>query len=159
VPRLIAPLARALMLCAIGATALSGQIPAGGPRLDVRADVLAGDDDRSATVHAGVAVARQTGMLQLLAGAGAGPWRGEVSAHAEAGGRFHIDPYRQRRWGLYGAAGAGVLWADGSEPYLLFLLGIEGPRPAHGWSPAFEAGLSRGFRAALVLRRAPVARR
>jgi hypothetical protein len=159
VSRLIHRVAPALILCSLFGEALGAQIPAGGTRFDVRADVLAGADDRPAAVHVGVAAARQAGMLQLLAAAGAGPWRGEVSGRVEAGGRFHIDPYRQRRWGLYGAAGGGVLWADGSEPYLLFLVGLEGPRPAHGWSPAVEAGLSRGFRVAVILRRMPQARR
>jgi hypothetical protein len=65
-------------------------------------------------------------MFHIAALAGAGPSADGATGRVEAVGRFHVDPFRQRRWGLYGAAGAGVHWADSSEPYLLFPLGVEG---------------------------------
>ena len=90
--------------------------------------------------------------------AGAGPSEDGLSARAEAAARFHLDPFRQRRWGAYGGAGAGVLWADSTEPFLLILLGVEGPRRG-GWAPAVELGLSRGVRLGVALRRTPSGRR
>lgn len=115
-------------------------------------------ETRSA-LHVGAGVARRFGMFQLGVAGGGGPSADGGSARAEAFGRFHVDPFRQRRWGLYGVAGAGVLWADSTEPYLLFAAGLEGRRGRGGWAPAVEIGLARGLRVAVVVRRTPALRR
>jgi hypothetical protein len=128
-------------------------------RIEARVDGIGKARGTPATVHAGGGVARRFGMFHLAALAGAGPSADGATARVEAVGRFHVDPFRQRPWGLYGAAGAGVLWSDSSEPYLLFAAGAEGSRGSGGWSPALEIGLARGLRVAVALRRTPPGRR
>ena len=74
-------------------------------------------------------------------------WRADIF------GRFQLDPFRERRWAPYGAAGVSVRGVgNDSEEYLMVLFGLEGPL-ARGWSPALEVGFGGGFRAGLVMRR------
>lgn len=132
-----------------------------GPPLTVelRLDGLAGGRESPAAVHAGVGVARRLGTYARLALIGGlGPSEDDVSGRLESAARFHLDPFRQRRWGVYGGAGAGVHWAETTEPYLLVLLGVEGP-PRGGWAPAIELGLSRGVRLGVAVRRGAPDRR
>lgn len=136
-----------------------GQAAAEPLRLEGRVDLLAGTDITGAAAHVGLGVARRFGIFQLGVLAGAGPSEDGTSGRAEVIGRFHVDPYRQRRWGLYGAAGAGTLWRSTPEPYLTFSAGLEGPRSAGGWSPALEVGFGRGLRVAAAIRRTPPRRR
>ena len=74
-----------------------------------------------------------------------------VTGRAELVGRFLLDPLYEHRWGPYIAGGLGVA----SRPYLLVLLGLEGPR----WgpvTPAIEAGVGSGIRLGFALRRSQV---
>jgi hypothetical protein len=74
-----------------------------------------------------------------------------LTGRAELIGRFLLDPLYEHRWGLYVAGGLGVA----SHPYLLVLLGVEGPR----WgrvTPAIEAGVGAGIRLGFALRRSQV---
>lgn len=84
-----------------------------------------------------------------------GPTVGQVRADATV--RFLLDPFAERRRGLYGGVGvsASQLGAGlgAQPPVLLLLAGIEGqPRNGRAW--AFELGLGGGLRVALVRRSA-----
>jgi hypothetical protein len=144
------------LLCpAAGAAAQSD----GATSFELRLDGFAGGRESPAALHAGVGATRSLGTYaQLHLAGGAGPSEDGTSAHLEAAARFHLDPFRQRRWGVYGAAGAGVHRADSTEPFLLVLLGAEGPRLG-SWAPALELGLSRGVRIGVALRRGAPERR
>ncbi|HUF65420.1 MAG TPA: hypothetical protein VMM17_05530 [Gemmatimonadaceae bacterium] len=127
--------------------------------MELRLDGLAGGRESPAALHGGVGTTRRLGTYaQLALIGGAGPSEEGISGRLEAAARFHLDPFRQRRFGLYGGAGAGVLWADSTEPFLLVLLGVEGT-PRGGWAPAVELGLSRGVRLGVALRRGASDRR
>ena len=74
-----------------------------------------------------------------------------LTGRAELVGRFLLDPLLEHRWGPYVAGGLGIA----SHPYLLAVLGIEGPR----WgpiTPALEAGVGNGVRVGFALRRSQV---
>jgi hypothetical protein len=80
---------------------------------------------------------------------GVGPITNPVrlTGRAELVGRFLLDPLYEHRWGPYVAGGLGVA----SHPYVLVLLGLEGPR----WgplTPALEAGIGDGVRVGFALR-------
>ena len=128
----------------------------GEPRVrpEVRIDYLASPD--AIQLGAG-AVVRVSNYVRLGAIGGAGPhFSDEVERfgwRAELLGRFQVDPFRERRWAPYAAAGVSIRGAGSEvEEYLMLLLGLEGPL-ARGWSPAIEAGFGGGFRAGLVMRR------
>ena len=146
----------AVLACASGPSLAQETSPL---TFELRLDGLAGGRDSPAAVHGGVGIGRRMSTYARLALiAGAGPSEDGLSGRAEAAARFHLDPFRQRRWGPYGGAGAGVFWGDSTEPFLLILLGVEGPRRG-GWAPAVEVGLSRGVRLGVALRRTPSDRR
>ncbi|CAN5235463.1 hypothetical protein BH23GEM2_BH23GEM2_14690 [soil metagenome] len=127
--------------------------------VELRIDGLAGGRESPAALHAGAGVIRRLGTYARVAlVGGAGPSEDGISWRLESAARFHLDPFRQRRWGVYGGAGAGIHWADSAEPFLLILLGAEGGSRG-GWAPAIELGLSRGARLGVVLRRAAPDRR
>lgn len=149
-------LALALLVLASGRSLAQDATPIA---FELRVDGLAGGRDSPAAVHAGLGAARRMSTYARLAlVAGFGPSEDGASGRVETAARFHLDPFRQRRWGAYGGAGAGVFWGDSSEPYLLIFLGVEGPRRG-SWAPAVEVGLSRGVRLGVALRRAPPDRR
>lgn len=70
-------------------------------------------------------------------------WRGDLIV------RVTLDPFRQERWGF--SLGGGLTFRR--RTYLAALMELEGPEKA-GFVPAFQAGVSGGFRGAIVLRRA-----
>ena len=72
-----------------------------------------------------------------------GEWRGDILT------RFLIDPFRQQRWGL--SLGGGLSFRR--DIYLAAVVDLEGPERL-GLLPAVQVGLSGGFRAGLILRRA-----
>jgi hypothetical protein len=78
----------------------------------------------------------------------------DLSGRLDVVARFLFDPFRQQRWGF--SAGGGVsLHArarDHVRPYLVSVLDLEGPRGAHGISPAFQLGLGGGIRVGAALR-------
>jgi hypothetical protein len=75
-------------------------------------------------------------------------WRGDLLA------RFVLDPFRQQRWGLSVGGGLSIR----RQTYLAAILELEG-REAKGFIPALQVGMSGGFRAGLILRRAIRGRR
>jgi hypothetical protein len=64
-------------------------------------------------------------------------------------GRFTLDPFRQQRWGF--SIGGGLSFRR--QTYLAAVVDLEGPEWA-GLLPALQVGVSGGWRAGLVLRRA-----
>lgn len=84
-----------------------------------------------------------------------GPTVGLIRADATV--RFLLDPFAERRRGLYGGVGISALHAGGGvgsqPPVLLLLAGVES-RPRNGQMWAVEAGLGGGVRLAIVRRRA-----
>lgn len=132
------------------------------PSLEVRGDLLAA---REVTVHGGAAVLWPIGRsvrLGVQGGAGvtrlddvpAGGDEQVGSARAELVAQFELDPFTERRWGLYGAAGGGVLAVRGrSGRALVFAaVGVE-RRTSARVVPALELGLGGGVRVGVVLRR------
>ncbi|MDF1502457.1 hypothetical protein [Roseisolibacter sp. H3M3-2] len=96
-----------------------------------------------------------------LGGVVRAPGGGAVAAgRLEALARFHIDPLRQSRRGIYAGGGLAAAVRRGGAPawQLVAQLGAEG-RPRGGVAPAVEVGLGGGARVALVLRRARPQRR
>lgn len=82
------------------------------------------------------------------------------AARVEAIARFHIDPQRLSRRGLYAGGGVAVAMREALAPRyeLVALLGIEGA-PRGAVAPAVEVGLGGGVRVAVALRRARQGRR
>ena len=91
--------------------------------------------------------------LGITAGAmrGTSEWVGAQSAALTA--RFLFDPYGERPTGLYGGAGLGVRFIDGTalRSELLLLAGIEGAAKGRV-IPALEVVLGGGVRVQGVLR-------
>jgi hypothetical protein len=125
-------------------------------RIEGRLDALIGD--RTAIEPgAGIFVPLGTYVRAGIVG-GVGPITNplRITGRAEVIGRFLLDPLYEHHWGPYIAAGLG----EGSigvapHPYLLALLGVEGPR----WgpvTPALEAGVGNGVRVGFALRRSQV---
>ena len=109
--------------------------------------------------HAGVGVNIRAGWysrLGISAEAGAtrvaGEWRGSQRIAGTA--RFLLDPFGERRLGLYGGAGLGLHRVGEGPPrgVLLLLLGVEGRMRRGRLVPAFEVGLGGGVQLGLVLR-------
>ncbi len=67
--------------------------------------------------------------------------------------RFHLDPYRQDRRGVYAGGGVGVrhVAGDALRPLLVALVGVE-LAPRGSVVPAIEAGVGGGARLGVVLR-------
>lgn len=126
-------------------------------RIEGRLDALIAS--RTATeLGAGIFVPLGTYVRSGLIG-GVGPITNPVgvTGRVELVGRFLLDPLYEHRWGPYVAGGLGVAARPSrpSRPYLLVLLGLEGPR----WgpvTPAVEAGLGAGIRLGFALRRSQV---
>jgi hypothetical protein len=118
-------------------------------------------------VHAGLGMSVPAGLYVragLVLGAGIGPHG--VDARTDLIGRFTFDPLRQSRWSPYGGGGLSARFNStgdgGTNGYLLFFLGVEGPVPfgrTAGWVPAFEVGLGGGARFGVIVRRGVHARR
>jgi hypothetical protein len=68
--------------------------------------------------------------------------------------RFTLDPFRQQRWGL--SIGGGLSFRR--QTYLAAIVDLEGPEWA-GLLPAVEVGVSGGWRAGVIFRRAIEGRR
>lgn len=85
---------------------------------------------------------------QPTAGTTRAEWRGDIL------GRFLFDPFREQRWGV--SVGGGLSLRR--RLYLALVADVEGPAVA-GWAPALQAGVSGGWRAGVVLRRAIADRR
>lgn len=122
-------------------------------RTELRADVLLA---QPTAIHAGAGVLFPVGTyLRSGVVAGAGKADSGASFRIDLVTAFHLDPFRESRWGPYGGGGISVRHdqdSDRQKAALLILLGLEGP--ARGsFAPAFELGLGGGIRAGLVMRR------
>lgn len=82
------------------------------------------------------------------------------AGRVEAIARFHVDPQRLSRRGLYAGGGVAVGLREALAPRygLVALLGLEGT-PRGSVAPAVEVGLGGGVRVAVALRRARQGRR
>jgi hypothetical protein len=82
------------------------------------------------------------------------------AARFEAIARFHVDPQRLSRRGLYAGGGVALSLREALAPRygLVALLGLEGA-PRGSVAPAVELGLGGGVRAGVALRRARRERR
>ena len=122
---------------------------------------------RTSGVEAGFGVSVPSGIYVrtgLVTGLGIG--RHGAEGRTDLLSRFSLDPFRQSRWALYGAAGISGRYRTredgGSHAYLLLVVGLEGPLPlgqTGGWVPIIEAGLGGGARVGVGLRRGINARR
>jgi hypothetical protein len=74
--------------------------------------------------------------------------------------RFHLDPFRESRWGPYGGGGLTTRMDRGerTRSYLLVFAGVDGPLRGV-FTSSFEAGLGGGARAGVILRRGVAERR
>jgi hypothetical protein len=131
-------------------------------RTEARTDAFIARID---ALHAGVGLATDLGTYFRLAsiiGIGAADVDGETvtSGRAEILGRFVLDPFREARWGVYGATGILARYEDGpgTRGYLTLLLGVELPseRPT---VTAVELGMGGGVRLGVAIRQGRPRRR
>lgn len=143
------------MLAVAGGTLPAQTPPTLMPQWDARLDATAA---RVPAAHAGIGVNVRAGNyvrigVAALGGAARADGVTRASQRVDATARFLLDPFAERRTGLYGGAGltarhdAGASWkAD-----LLLVVGVEGAALGRV-VPAFELALGGGVRAGLVLR-------
>ncbi|GLC24367.1 hypothetical protein [Roseisolibacter agri] len=167
------PIARALtLLAAVRAAPLAAQAPA-RPALtpEVRVDGAFGREGGAfggaglfgdAGLYTRVGVVAAVGLARDPDGVGPGDGSRTVvpAARLEALARFHLDPLRMARRGVYLGGGVAAAVRDGAAPrwQLVALLGVEGA-PRGRLAPAVELGLGGGVRVAVALRRARPGRR
>ena len=136
----------------IALVAASGSLAA-AQTPELRADAIFGDP---AVAHAGAGVtfALGTYLRSGLVG-GLGASRDGISGRVDLVNRFHLDPFRESRWGPYAGGGLSVRFDDNvrNRTYLLLLLGVDGPAK-RGLTTSFEAGFGGGARIGLAIRRA-----
>jgi hypothetical protein len=109
---------------------------------------------RQSAFQAGAGIMSYAGTYMRAGVAGGiGVSGGKVSARADLIADFHLDPFRETRWGPY--VGGGMSFrhdCDRDRAYLLALIGWEGPLK-RGLAPAIEAGFVGGARLGLIIRR------
>ena len=163
--------APAMTSCAIAIAVLAtmpllqlGAQPAQRQRIlpELRADFSTGEVT-SAHVAAGVHVSTGTYVrLAFLAGAGRA-WHDDTSGDSyclEVQGRFHLDPFRNARFGLYGIGGVVASHDPFADWQSRLVLGAGVDLPAHGRATwAIEAALAGGFRVSIATRRLPLGQR
>lgn len=110
--------------------------PHGGLALDLRAGW-----------YARLGFVAEAGVIQVRDG-----WVGSRRVSATA--RFLLDPFGERRFGLYGGAGLAVhdVAGAGAQGRLVLLAGLEGDAFRRSFVPALELSAGGGARVALVLR-------
>lgn len=150
------------ILTQVASLDLAAQRPARRVLPELRADVTTGDVT-SAQVAAGVHVTTGTYFrLALLAGAGSA-WADDDrggSYRVEIQGRFHLDPFRSSRLGLYGIGGVTTSHDPFADWQSRIVVGAGTELPAHGRATfAIEAALAGGLRISIVSRRVPLGRR
>jgi len=125
---------------------------------ELRVDALFGRTD-ALHLGAGATIPAGTYVRAGIIGA-AGFSRDGLSGRIDILARFHLDPFREKRWAPYGGAGLTTRYETGEEAhtYLMILAGADGP-VSRGWAPSVEAALGGGGRVGLVFRRATAERR
>jgi len=129
---------------------------------ELRADVVTGDVV-SGQLGAGIHVNTGTYVrLALLAGAGAA-WESGESGHSfrlELQGRFHLDPFRNAQYGLYGLGGLATSHDPFNDWQSRLVVGAGMELPAHEHATwAIEAAFAGGFRLSVVTRRLAIGQR
>jgi hypothetical protein len=74
--------------------------------------------------------------------------------------RFHLDPFRESRYGPFAGGGISTRFDHNrtGRVFLLLIVGVDGP-VSRGVTTSFEAGLGGGARLGVVIRRATRERR
>ena len=112
-------------------------------------------------IHAGIGLTVPLGTyVRSGVVGGIGGSKDGLSGRIDAITRFHLDPFREHRWGPYGGGGLTARFDDGrtTRYYLLLLAGVDGPA-VHGVSTSIEATLGGGGRIGVTVRRAVAKRR
>jgi len=129
---------------------------------ELRADVVTGDVV-SAHTAAGVHITSGTYVRVALLGGYGRAWKDDqhgASYRLEVDGRFHLDPLRSTRFGLYGIGGIVTSHDpfDDWQSRLVLGAGVELPAYARA-TLAIEAALAGGLRVSIAARRVPLGRR
>ena len=129
---------------------------------EVRADVVAGNVT-TAHLSAGVHVTSGT-YFRIAAFGGYGrAWNDDVdgaSYRLELQGRFHLDPLRSTRFGLYGIGGVTTTHDPFADRQSRMVVGAGVELPAYARATlAVEVALAGGLRFSLAARRVPLGRR
>ena len=129
---------------------------------EVRADLVAGDI-LTAHLSAGVHVTSGTYFRIALFGGYGRAWDDNqegTSYRLELQGRFHLDPLRSTRFGLYGIGGVTTTHDPFADWQSRMVLGAGVELPAYARATlALEAALAGGLRISLAARRVPLGRR
>jgi hypothetical protein len=151
-------------LLVAGATPVLGQAPPAPRRVlpELRADFVTGAVT-TAQIAAGLHITSGTYFRVAILGGFGRAWNEGVSGdsyRAEVQGRFHMDPLRSTRFGLYGIGGVTA----GHDPFndwqSRLVVGVGAELPAYARSTlAIEAALAGGLRLSLAARRVPLGRR
>ncbi len=151
-------------LLAAGASPVLGQAPPSSRRVlpELRADVVAGDVT-TAQITGGLHITSGTYFrVAILAGFGRA-WNDGASGDSYRGeiqGRFHMDPLRSTRFGLYGIGGVTASHDPFNDWQSRLVVGVGAELPAYARSTlAIEAALAGGLRLSLAARRVPLGRR
>lgn len=129
---------------------------------EVRLDVSGGTVS-SAQPGLGLHYAAGTYFRLALIGAGGIAWKGGETGHVarvEVQGRFHLDPFREARFGLYGIGGVAVSHEPFTDSQARLVVGAGVELPTRDESTiAVEAALAGGLRVSAVWRRLSPTRR
>ena len=129
---------------------------------ELRADVVTGDVV-SAQIAAGVHITAGTYARVALLGGYGRAWSDEqhgASYRMEVQGRFHLDPLRTTRFGLYGIGGIVTSHDPFADWQSRLVLGAGVELPAYARATlAVEAALAGGLRLSVATRRVPLGRR
>jgi hypothetical protein len=129
---------------------------------EVRADVVVGTVD-AVQFGGGFHVNTGTYMRLALLGGSGRAWsenRSSGSYRVELLGRFHLDPARNSRFGLYGTGGILVSHDDFAHWQTRMVAGAGVELPAHARGTlAVEVALAGGFRFSILTRRLTLGRR
>ena len=129
---------------------------------EVRADVVAGDVV-TAQLSAGVHVTSGTYFRIATFGGYGRAWDEDTqgpSYRLEVQGRFHLDPLRSTRFGLYGIGGITTTHDPFDDWQSRMVLGAGVELPAYARATlALEVALAGGLRVSLAARRVPLGRR
>ena len=159
---------RAVTLCALALSVLPfaqlGAQPTQRRRVlpELRADLTTGEVI-SGHVAAGVHVSTGTYVRFAFLGGAGRAWHDDTSGDSyrlEVQGRFHLDPFRNARFGLYGIGGVVASHDPFADWQSRIVLGAGVDLPAHGRATwAFETAFAGGFRVSIATRRLPLGQR
>jgi hypothetical protein len=129
---------------------------------EIRADVVTGDVT-TAHLSAGVHVTSGTYFRIAVFGGYGRAWDDDldgVSYRLEVQGRFHLDPLRSTRFGVYGIGGVTTTHDPFADWQSRMVVGAGVELPAYARATlALEAAMAGGLRLSLAARRVPLGRR